>query len=73
MINNLLRMSKSVVKSWETQLCAVIALLIGSNAYFVQRIITQLDNTTSQVYLLREQVAHIETHLEDEAKRAWQK
>lgn len=50
------------------QFSVYVSLLIASNAYFVQRIIEKQDANTTEIYKLREQVARIETHLEDEEK-----
>ncbi len=72
----LLQTTKKKIISWESHLFAVLAILIGSNAYFVQRVISQLDLTTSQMHLLTEKVGRIEVHLEDlaEIKKAeWKK
>lgn len=52
-------------KSVERKVLCLVALLISSNAYFVQRVIGSVDSTTAQVSALKEQVARIDAKLED--------
>ena len=52
-----------LAKSLERKMFFFVALLIGSNAYFVQRVISSVDETTREVETLKEHVARIETEL----------
>lgn len=73
MVHNLVEMTKQIAKSWETHIVGIIGLLIASNAYFVQRVISQVDITTSQVSQLREQLGRVETKLENLIVHRWKK
>lgn len=42
----------------------VISILVAGNGYFIKRLVDQLDDTRSQVYLLREEVASLKTILD---------
>lgn len=68
--------TQELKRSIEHKLFFFVTLLVASNAYFVQRIISSVDMTTQQVNELKQQVARIETRIEDLApvqKSRWKK
>ncbi len=73
MVHNLIEMTKKVAKSWESHLIGIIGILIGANGYFVQRVISQVDATTSQVSKLQDQLGRVETKLESLIHYRWKK
>lgn len=73
MVHNLVQMTKKVAKSWESHLIGIIGILIAANGYFVQRVISQVDLTTSQVSRLEAQVGRVETKLEGLIHSRWKK